>query len=517
MSTNLLLQYKFLRLFYPLRFIFQVCDYIASVLGITSGVYRLKEQSKMHTSPIPCNLNPSSGLTRESNEAEMTNPSTVKRQLEMDDVINDTSPKRIQGDRPGSEEVNQKSSIVHNTNQSGHCNISGIDAVTYPKKAESDSVDSVGKGLQDATHNLDLSSYSLPVQVTSESNINPSQLQTSISTSSMLTTSEGTTSLSTCLAAPHFSIPFNNESATVGGTTLTMSHTTPCVTHTPAVTSATSSLPLEVPHFANHNSSPVSAISPCIPLSSMDTSLIPTSTIPQVNTIQQMPLGDLDITAEDLPRLLSEGTGLVVGGNGDGGDTCDAPKLLDTSGDTTDLSEMLFKLQEATAGITQNQDPNLGPPVYQEQILSSSQQINANSNQLMTSQSLAANSGVVLNAQGYNTVGQTINPHSAPNLSLKLGTSQASSEPSMPRLTFTGALGTNSDFHNTSTSLRQPVSSTESNGKVQQNMLSQANIQGPNVGISQSETSLESDRERLNIGFNVSGLGSTEFEDLLKR
>ncbi|XP_071525482.1 uncharacterized protein [Panulirus ornatus] len=494
----------------------KVCDYIASVLGVTGGVYRQKRQAESPSSPIPCNINPNSGSSEENNEAEMKNPSTVKRQLEMDDVINDTSPKRIQGDRPGSDEVDQKSSITHSTNQSGCCNISGIAGTTYPKKVDGDSVDSVGKVLSDVTHNMDLSSYNLPAQITSGSNVSPSQLQTSVSTSSMLTTSERTTSMSTCLSPPHFSIPLSNERVTMSGTTLTMSHTAPCVTHTSPVTSASSSLPLEVPHFASHNNNSVSTISSCIPMSSMDTSLMPTSTIPQVNTIQQMPLSDLDITAEDLPRLLSEGTGLVVGGSGDGGDTCDAPKLLDTSGDTTDLSEMLFKLQEATAGISQNQDPNLGPPVYHEHILTSSQQMNANSSQLMTSQSLATNSEV-LNTQGYSTVGQTLHPHSAPNLSLKLDTSQASSEPSMPRLTFTGALGTNSDFHSTSASLSQPVSTTESSGKEQQNALNQASVQGQNVSISQNEAGLDTDRERLNIGFNVTGLGSTEFEDLLKR
>ncbi|KAG7173145.1 uncharacterized protein LOC121861039 [Homarus americanus] len=488
----------------------KVCEYLASFLGVTSGLYRPKEQSKTQSSPILCAVASTSGI-RENFLSNLTNPGSVKRHLDLDEsAVGETSSKRIQRDAQGSEEIlEQKSTIALNNDQSAHCDIAETDVCTYPKKVEErDSVDNVSKVLEDATRNLDLSSYNLSSQISSENDLNPSQLQTSISsTSTLLTTSEGTTSLSTTLSAPHFRISLNNEGVSVSDTTLTMSHTAPCVTHTSAVTNVTSSLPIEVPHFASHNNNSVSAISSCIPLSSIDTSLMPTSTIPQVNTIQQMPLGDLDITAEDLPRLLSEGTGLVVGGSSDG-DACDAPKLLDTSGDTTDLSEMLFKLQEATAGISQSQDPNLGPPVYQEHLMTSSQQ--------MASQSLRTHSEVALPSQGYSAVGQTINPHSTSNLSLKLDTTQVNNEPSMPRLTFTGALHTSSDFHSTS-DMTQSINVTEDNGKVQQVLLNQASNQQQNVNIDQSETSLVGDRERLNIGFSVSGLGSNEFEDLLKR
>ncbi|XP_076033893.1 uncharacterized protein LOC143020894 isoform X2 [Oratosquilla oratoria] len=63
--------------------------------------------------------------------------------------------------------------------------------------------------------------------------------------------------------------------------------------------------------------------------------------------VNHMTLGDLDITADDLPRLLSEGT---TGDNGSG-DTTEPTKLMEISGDSADLSEMLLKLQEATGMI----------------------------------------------------------------------------------------------------------------------------------------------------------------------
>ena len=192
-----------------------------------------------------------------------------------------------------------------------------------------------------------------------------------------------------------------------------------------------------------------------------------------------MSLGDMDITAEDLPRLLSEGTGLVVGGSSDG---CDAPKLLDTSGDTSDLSEMLFKLQEATASISQSQN-NLTSQMYQESV-------NGGTSQL----------------QDYSTVSGTLNPHHTPNLGLKLHAQQNAAEPSMPLLTFSGAL--NSDFHGDA-GLSASVTRSEVSSKINA-MLGEVTSQ-QNGGVKDTEG------ERINISFGNSNLGMSEFEDLLKR
>lgn len=217
--------------------------------------------------------------------------------------------------------------------------------------------------------------------------------------------------------------------------------------------------------------------------------------------MQQMPLGDMDITAEDLPRLLSEGTGLVVGGSGDG---CDAPKLLDTSGDTTDLSEMLFKLQEATASISQSQENNLSSQMYQESISGSAPQ-------LLTPQGLHT-PVVSLTGQEYSTVGSGLNQHPATSLGLKLDTSQAAGEPTMPLLTFSGAL--NSDFHSDS-SLSQAVSRSEESNKINA-ILSEVSSHLERTETGQNGVGKDGG-ERLNIGFGATNLGMSEFEDLLKR
>ncbi|XP_069935662.1 uncharacterized protein [Cherax quadricarinatus] len=491
----------------------KVCDYLARVLGIASGVY--KEQEQSHSPTILCSTDASSALMKNSLTAPV-NTDVIKQELEMDDKLDETASKRIRKEREMCEKgLDQKSTVVLNGDQSLHCNIVGIDIATYQRKVEEyNSVGCVNKALEDATHSLDLSSFSLSAQISSEPNLGPGHLQTSISTtssspsssSSSSTMPEGTTGLP--VSAQHFSMPINNDHVSVSSTSLTMSQAASCVPHTSAVTSVTSSLPLQVPNFTSHNTNSVSAISSCLPLSNIDSSLMSTSTIPQVNTMQQMPLGDLDITAEDLPRLLSEGTGLVVSGNGDG---CDAPKLLDTSGDTTDLSEMLFKLQEATASISQSQDPNLGPPVYQQHIMTSSQ-VTTNGNPLILPQSHSVHSEVNLPSRSYDTVGQPLNSHNAPNLNLKLDTTHSSSEPSMPRLTFAGALETNSDFHSPSP-INQAVSGSE-NGAKAQVLLDQANDHQRTVTIDQTEASLVSSSNRLSIGFNVS---ESEFEDLLKR
>lgn len=617
---------------------------------------------------VPCGPE----FTEKSSFDELPNRRQVKRPLDIDeDTRMEMSPKRVEREERGNEEElnHAKCGISLNSEARGSCDLSAISVVPYNKKTdENDSVDSVSRVLDG------LSSYSLPAQI-SETILNPNHVGVSISsvTSSVVCTTQGTNSSVTSLSTPHFGMSLSAghcDSTTVISTTLTMSNTAPRVTHT---SPTTSSLSLDIPHhFASHNTN--STISSCMPLSTIDTSaLIPTSTASQVNgmeqvnslqqvnamqqitnmsqmnsmlhastmqqdnTIHQMPLGDLDITADDLPRLLSEGTGLVVGGGGDGGDTCDAPKLLDTSGDTTDLSEMLFKLQEATVGITQGQDSHLGPPGYSHQIMTSPQQMNINSNQMMASsqhinmnsnqlmtssqqvnitssqlltsshqinvssnplitssqhnqlntsstpqinmnsnlltsshinshlvasQSLSTQSDLAIGPQGYSTVGPTASPHPVPNLSIKIGSTEASSEPSMPLLTFTGALKSTSDFHSTPssgssnfsnpssshssefhrtsdttsdfhntlannhsdfhntpssssshfcdthTSVNKPTTSTDCEMPV----LHQSSDPGQTVNMDPSTTRLACDGERLNIS-----LTDSEFEDLLKR
>ncbi|XP_050695753.1 uncharacterized protein LOC126985214 isoform X5 [Eriocheir sinensis] len=258
----------------------------------------------------------------------------------------------------------------------------GLDAATdKPGSKFSLGMDSVRSALEAATCNLPLSAYSLPDVTASHTEPTPGILSTS-------------TDLST---TPH--------------TTLTTTH--------PNI--PTTTLPIEIPSFSTSMTSP-----PCLPLSTID-SAFSTTTMPQVSTMQQLPLGDMDITAEDLPRLLSEGTGLVVGTSNDG---CDAPKLLDTSGDTTDLSEMLFKLQEATAGITHTQESNLGSQMYQ---------VSVANHQLQ---------GIHTHTHpGVGLTGQPFSQHAQHTNTLTHTETRQSVEPSMPILTFSGAL--NSDFHNT--------------------------------------------------------------------
>lgn len=236
----------------------------------------------------------------------------------------------------------------------------------------------------------------------------------------------------------------------------------------------------------------------------MEASLVTTSALPQETPMQQMPMGDLDITADDLPRLLSEGTGLVVGAGSDGTDACDAPKLLDTSGDTTDLSEMLFKLQEVTASIGQTQDPNLEQPVYQGPIMATNHQLNGDGTQMMTSQSMSAQSDITLTTQGFNPMAQPMITYSTS------GSSQPSTQPSMPLLTFSGALESETDFQSTASSdISQPISSSAPECVAKQ---PQRDGNSQDVSITQPEISLGDDRERMGLGFTVS-----EFEELLKR
>ena len=63
------------------------------------------------------------------------------------------------------------------------------------------------------------------------------------------------------------------------------------------------------------------------------------------------PLSELELTADDLPRLLS---------NGDSSNqSCGASKLLDTN--TADLTEIIQKLQESTGSEVHHANPNPGP------------------------------------------------------------------------------------------------------------------------------------------------------------
>ncbi|CAL4199056.1 unnamed protein product [Meganyctiphanes norvegica] len=120
----------------------------------------------------------------------------------------------------------------------------------------------------------------------------------------------------------------------------------------------------------------------CTNIPNLDGSLNTTTTASesQLPTVShQISLEEMDITAADFPRLLSEGTGMVVGTGGDTNDHCDAP--LNTSGDTTDLSEMLFKLQEATTANIAQSFPNNG---------SSLNHIGSSSNQIMTPQNITS-------------------------------------------------------------------------------------------------------------------------------
>ncbi|MPC25286.1 hypothetical protein E2C01_018392 [Portunus trituberculatus] len=463
---------------------FEVSDYIASIFGVRSCEYQLRQRPSSPPSPV-VQESPVPGVG--SYLCPMgSSPSLVsfgKRSLE-DEGSDDT-------ESPPKKRETEAEEVVHQQTVSGipleADMVAGAGVMSSKKGQFGSSLDCVSSALEAAACDLELPPYSLSGQLAP---VSSASLVTVQSAPSMLA---GTPQPITQLPIAQLSVaplpvtlPHLSEcvAASSSSTTLTTAHPAPCST-------PTSSLSMEIPSFSTHSTSPPTLV-PCLPLTSMDTSFIPT-TMSQVS-MQQMPLGDMDITAEDLPRLLREGTELVVGCSGDG---CDAPKLLDTSGDTTDLSEMLFKLQEATASISQGQENTLGPHLYQEGV-------SGNNPQLMTPESLHT-PGVSLTAQDYGTVvGGTLNPHT--NLTLKLDASQGRGEHSMPLLTFSGAL--NSEFHSDST-LGPSVSRGEDGSKIS------AILSG--VGSQQNGAGKEQEGDRLSIGFGTSNLAMSEFEDLLKR
>ncbi|KAK4292575.1 hypothetical protein Pmani_034663 [Petrolisthes manimaculis] len=459
--------------------------------------------------------------------------------------------------------------VVQSGSRGEDVHITGLamDTTVFPDSKNSEESDSVGKILEQATRSLVLpSSYNnLQTQMSSEPSLTPSQLPSPIpSTTSLISDGAHPKMHTTGPSVSPFTLPtLETEGLMTHTTTLTTTatHVLPCLTSGGPSTATANISTTNLPHFSTHDntgmpsvdsiisscnsgglscnttgiitcnsgittclpslnsgsissgtteippnnsniSSCGSVMSSCIPLSNMDTSIISTSTMSQVNT---MPLGDLDITAEDLPRLLSEGTGMVVGAGGDSRDTCDAPKLLDSSGDTTDLSEMLFKLQEATVGITQNhhQDGNLSHTDYQGQMMAPQgpghHHHHHQHHHLLTSQ--PHTQGLVEH--------HNLNPHPSPSLD----TSQSSVGPSMPLLTFSGALDSSSnDFPCVSSVITQPLSSgDEGSNKLGPGMLGQGGDQGHRDTITP-----ETPTSQLNFS-TVSGLTSSEFEELLKR
>ncbi|KAK7021912.1 hypothetical protein SK128_021335 [Halocaridina rubra] len=339
----------------------------------------------------------------------------------------------------------------------------------------------------------------------------PSLTSTHVQSSALQVSSVMTTcnisSLTTSLSSSNINLLLNSEGV-VSDTTPTMSYSSPCVSAAPPVSSASSSVPLDVPNFPNPNNVSDNAMSGCIQMSSVAPSLINMPNVQQENTMHA--IGDLDITAEDLPRLLSEGMGIVVSGGGDGsGDGCDAPKLLDTSGDTTDLSEMLFKLQEATVGMSQSQDPNLVPAVYTGQVLTHSEQ------QLLTSQSLST-PGNAFTSQSFDTLGQTVVSHPMPRMVDKSGIMPNCVQSPTQMLTFTGALSRNSDFCGVSQNTPRSDMSNMNDNKCSHNLIDPSSTSKQD-SLNKNSTSLCVEQDSISVGFPVTSLSNSELEDILKR
>ncbi|XP_068243482.1 serine-rich adhesin for platelets-like [Palaemon carinicauda] len=524
----------------------QVYDDVANALGMAGGCYTLKQQvnrlptsvaSLLDSCTTPSNMNDSLHLTATDSLVSGSCPvPTVSGSCLIDTRFNspkaettmclsDHNSKHSIGVKQNEIE-REKQIITNNANtekslldKSGFaalskvedcCEVQSFNTGNFSGKSNEQMDVSSNDLITSSASNLHLPSFS----VSSESNVMPhNHLQTpGLSSSSLLTTCDVST-LTTSLSSSSISMLLNNE-ALMNGTTSTMSISAPCVTPAPAVSSTSSSLSLEVPHFSSGTSNSENPMSGCMTMSNVDNSMMNMSSIPQVNPMQQIPIGDLDITAEDLPRLLSEGMGMVVGSGGDNtGDGCDAPKLLDTSGDTTDLSEMLFKLQEATVGISQNQDPS----VYTGQMMPSSsvQQMNVHSGQLITSQSLSTPPGSGLTSQGYNEMGQTINPHHPTNMGGKSMPMQNSTGSSAPLLTFTGALSTNSDYCSVSQSINQQPINSIGDIKGHEDLIGPAS-NDPCDHLGKNNAGLV-DRDTMNLNFPVNSLSSSELEDILKR
>ncbi|XP_042864682.1 uncharacterized protein LOC122248622 isoform X2 [Penaeus japonicus] len=484
----------------------QITNILANALGVTSGFYKLRKPNS--PSKAASEADPSPALGEKGNVAQQPEPQQgTKHKLERDDMTALSPIKRMRMNVMEHEKGGKKVTI---SGMVGSSEEDRQQMETCVSNSEANRHDGgIDKPLDRSGQRLPLSPYAITPQISPISSLTstPAVLQTSLpSASSTINTSAGSTTLSTVFTASSFNLPLNGDSGADTRTTLTESQTAPCVTvHTSAMTSTTASLPIEVASFTSQSNSSVPVISSCMQMPTMEASLVTTSTLSQVAPMQQMPMGDLDITADDLPRLLSEGTGLVVGAGTDGTDACDAPKLLDTSGDTTDLSEMLFKLQEVTASIGQTQDPNLEQPVYQGPIMASNHQLNGDGTQMMTSQSMSAQSDSALTTQGFNPMAQPLITYSSST------TSPPSTQPSMPLLTFSGALDSDTDFPNSTPSGigQQPISSSapESVAKPQQ-----TDGSAQDVSITQPQISLGDERERIGLGFTVS-----EFEELLKR
>lgn len=481
----------------------QITEILANALGVATGFYKLREQNS--SSKEASEFDPSPDLGEKGNMTEQAQQG-MKHKMERDDMTALSPMKRMRMDVTESEDGNKN--VAASTMESS-CEEDRQQMEACMRNSEENHNDgSMDKPLDSSDQHLPLSPYTITPQISPMSSLTSTSavLQTSLpSASSTINTSAGSTTLSTALTASSFNLPLNSESGSVNRTPLTENQTAPCVSvHTSAMTSTTASLPIEVASFTSQSNSSVPAISSCMQIPTMEASLVTTSALPQETPMQQMPMGDLDITADDLPRLLSEGTGLVVGAGSDGTDACDAPKLLDTSGDTTDLSEMLFKLQEVTASIGQTQDPNLEQPVYQGPIMATNHQLNGDGTQMMTSQSMSAQSDITLTTQGFNPMAQPMITYSTS------GSSQPSTQPSMPLLTFSGALESETDFQSTASSdISQPISSSAPECVAKQ---PQRDGNSQDVSITQPEISLGDDRERMGLGFTVS-----EFEELLKR
>lgn len=481
----------------------KITEILANALGVATGFYKLREQNS--SSKEASEFDPSPDLGEKGNMTEQAQQG-MKHKMERDDMTALSPMKRMRMDVTESEDGNKN--VAASTMESS-CEEDRQQMEACMRNSEENHNDgSMDKPLDSSDQHLPLSPYTITPQISPMSSLTSTSavLQTSLpSASSTINTSAGSTTLSTALTASSFNLPLNSESGSVNRTPLTENQTAPCVSvHTSAMTSTTASLPIEVASFTSQSNSSVPAISSCMQIPTMEASLVTTSALPQETPMQQMPMGDLDITADDLPRLLSEGTGLVVGAGSDGTDACDAPKLLDTSGDTTDLSEMLFKLQEVTASIGQTQDPNLEQPVYQGPIMATNHQLNGDGTQMMTSQSMSAQSDITLTTQGFNPMAQPMITYSTS------GSSQPSTQPSMPLLTFSGALESETDFQSTASSdISQPISSSAPECVAKQ---PQRDGNSQDVSITQPEISLGDDRERMGLGFTVS-----EFEELLKR
>ena len=190
----------------------------------------------------------------------------------------------------------------------------------------------------------------------------------------------------------------------------------------------------------------------CLDLPVLDSGLSNSANLVQDSTsMSQMSLSDLDITGVDIPHLLSEGTGLIEGNHVT---ECVPPKLLDSSGDTSDLSDVFMKLQEATAGIPSSDNGgsnDLATAMFHEQLLTATAHLPTHTHNVTRNMALSRPQASAV---------------TQPNLlshPMEIGSQQTSKQQTSLITTFTDALASNLQSINNDISLTSNSEATNVN------------------------------------------------------